>query len=598
MLNTDLQSRIDNYLLSADAEENRLIQEKIALANAGDEAALTDLRDSFGKDLDFGTGGLRGIMGIGSNRMNCINIAKATQGLAKYILSQKGSAGAVAIAYDSRQNSKLFAEEAASVVAGNGLKAYVFADVRPTPELSFAVRRLNATAGIVITASHNPKEYNGFKVSWDDGGQVLPPHDKAIIAEVRSVGSLADVKKTDFQKGVEEGSIVLLDETFDEEFLSAIDKVKLRSDLTQARGGELSIVYTPLHGTGIRVVPAALSRWGFTNVNIVHEQAEPDGTFPTTLSPNPEEEVALALALKLADEVKGDLIMATDPDADRLGIAVRHNGEMRLITGNQLCALMVWYICQTHKELNSFPERPMIVKSIVTTELVKAITKDYGVGLDNCLTGFKYVAELMRLYEMENPPRHFLMGCEESYGYLVGGHARDKDAVVAACVTAEMALWAKTQGKTLVDILEELYSRYGVHVESQISKTMAGLAGMESMQKLMDSLRTNPPDAIGGIPVATMTDLIDDTVWDFEGRMKVYGPGLASSNVLLFQLTDGSLVVARPSGTEPKIKFYFMVVDKENLPILAADVQSRIEGCRQKDARLREAILQIIDSRL
>lgn len=597
MIDAQLQSRIDNYLLSEDDATKKVIAEKISQANAGDEAAMTDLRDSFGRDLDFGTGGLRGIMGVGTNRMNRVNIAKATQGLAQYIVSQKGGDGSVAIAYDSRINSRAFAEEAASVIAGNGLKAYIFQDYRPTPELSFAVRYLKTTAGIVVTASHNPKEYNGYKVSWDDGGQVLPPHDKAIIKEVRSVGSIADVKRVDFETGVKNGSIILLGKDVDDAFIAALDEARLHPELTEKSGDQLSIVYTPLHGTGIRVVPDALARWGFKNIHVVKEQAEPDGNFPTTLSPNPEEKVALELALKLADETGSDIVMATDPDADRLGIAVRHKGEMRLITGNQLCALLVWYVCESYKEKNNFPANPMIVKSIVTTELITEITQDYGVGLDNCLTGFKYIAELMRKYETETPVRNFLMGCEESYGYLVGTHARDKDAVVAACSIAEFALWAKLKGKTLVDILEDLYCRYGVHVESQISKTMKGLAGMEAMQKLMDNLRGNPPTEFAGLKVLTMADISNDTVWDFEAKMKVHGPGLASSNVLLFHLEDGSLVVARPSGTEPKVKFYFMVVDRANLPISKADLPKRIDGCLTKDKKLQDALEGIIASR-
>jgi phosphoglucomutase len=597
-IHPDVLARVQSYMAGADDEITAEANELLSRAQSGDSAALSELNDSFGRELDFGTGGLRGIMGPGTNRMNRVVIAKATQGLAQYVASQVGDSGSVAIAYDSRNNSALFARTAAQVVAGNGLRAYLFAELRPTPELSFAVRHLGATAGIVVTASHNPKEYSGYKVSWSDGAQVLPPHDKAIIQQVRSVGSMEQVKIADFDEAVAEGRIVMLGEELDRAFLDAIQPARLRQELTNSRGGELKIVYTPLHGTGITIVPRALAEWGFTSVQIEPEQAKPDGNFPTTKSPNPEEAAALERAINLARETDGDIVLATDPDADRLGFAVRHDGEFQLISGNQGCALLTWYICETLKEQGRLPANAAIVKTIVTTELIRAITDDYGVHLGNCLTGFKHIADLMRQYEEPGPDglpqKQFLMGCEESYGYLVGSHARDKDAVVAACAFAEMALWAKTRGLTLVDLLHDLYRRYGVHVESQVSLARPGLKGMQEISDMMSRLRQESPTAIAGIPVEQVTDIESDTIYNPETGDVKAGPGLPKSNVILFSLEDGSTVVARPSGTEPKIKFYFMVVDKQSVSGSGAALSSDLEKCREKDKALQADWLKIV----
>lgn len=592
----ETQQRIDNYLAGADADTRTSVEKMITVANGGDPAAISELQEAFGRELDFGTGGLRGLMGEGTNRMNRIVVAKATQGLAQYVKSQRPK-GSVVIAYDSRNRSDEFAREAARVVAGNGLRAYLFKDLRPTPELSFAVRHLGATAGVVVTASHNPKEYSGYKVSWEDGAQVLPPHDKAIIQQVRAVQSLEQVQLADFDEAVSAGSIVLLGEELDTAYLEALQAVRLRGELTNSQGRELKIVYTPLHGTGIRVVPRALESWGFSNISIVPEQAEPNGDFPTTKSPNPEERVALELALKLAQKENADIVLATDPDSDRLGFAVCHEGDFQLVTGNQAGALLAWYICETLQSEGRLPDNAAMVTTIVTTSLIKAVTDSYGVELGLCLTGFKHIANLMRQYEQPGPDgrpsRTFLMGCEESYGYLVGTHCRDKDAVVAACVVAEMALWAKTRGLTIIDLLNQLYQKYGVHAESQVSRTMPGLSGMADMEALMERLRTSPPKDIAGIPVVTLTDIERDKQTDLTTGQTSAGPGLPESNVLLFHLQDGSTVVARPSGTEPKIKFYFMVVDRENLPISAEDLPARLQGCLAKEKQLQDAWLEI-----
>ncbi|MGI8908746.1 MAG: phospho-sugar mutase [Candidatus Sumerlaeaceae bacterium] len=597
MLKPEIAERVRAFAGGADAEGLReTIDALLAAMLAGGQAGADAIEDAFGRDLDFGTGGLRGIMGAGSNRMNSLTVARATQGLVNYILAQRGK-GAVCIAYDSRLRSSEFAREIARVVAANGLTAWLFSDVRPTPELSFAVRETKSTAGIVVTASHNPKEYNGYKVSWDDGGQVLPPHDRGIIDEVRKVDRADQIRSIDFDEAVRAGSIILMGDKLDKAYLAALDAVHRRKELTSKRGGELRIVYTPLHGTGIRIVPHALSRWGFSDVQIVEQQAEPDGNFPTTKSPNPEERAALELAINLARKHDADIVMATDPDADRIGIAVKHDGDFVLLTGNQVGALLAFYVCETLREQQRLPANGVVIKTIVTTELIAAIAREYDVGIENCLTGFKYIAQLMRGYEERgapgSPEKTFLMACEESYGYLVGTHARDKDAVVAACVIAEMALWAKSNGKSLVDLLHSQYRRHGVYLETQLSKTMPGLAGMKQIQSLMERLRSSPPVEIGGIAVAAMTDISADTRHEIKTAAQMAGPGLPKSNVLIFELEDGSLVVARPSGTEPKIKFYFMVVDRDGVPFSETELQKRIQNCQAKEQRLRASMEKV-----
>ena len=593
----EILERMTNFTAGADAETVRLVQEMRDAALAGNAVALAEAVEAFGRDLDFGTGGLRGLMGPGTNRMNCIMVARATQGLAQYVKSQV-EGGSIAIAFDSRNSSPEFARMAARVVAGNGLTAYLFEELRPTPVLSYAVRKLGATAGIVVTASHNPKEYSGYKVSWSDGAQVLPPHDRAIISQVRSVESMEQVKLADFDEAVKAGSIVLLGTTLDDDFLQALDVIRLRPEMDETSGGDLSIVFTPLHGTGITMVPPALARWGFSNVILEPQQSVPDGNFPTTKSPNPEEKEALHLALTLAEREQADIVLATDPDADRLGFAVRHQGDYQLITGNQGCALLAWYIGQTLTEQGRLPHNAAMVTTIVTTSLMQAVAEHFNIHIDLCLTGFKHIASVMREYEQpgaDGKPRYtYLYGCEESYGYLIGTHCRDKDAVGASCLVAEMTLWAKQNGMTLVDMLSDLYCRFGVHNDSQISKTMPGLAGMKEIADLMDRLRTRPPAEVEGIAVVSVTDIETDTRTDMATGQVQPGPGLPKSNVLIFKLADGSTVVARPSGTEPKIKYYFMVVDRENLPIAPADLPARVAQCNEKERRLHEAWLAIV----
>ncbi|MGC8741190.1 MAG: phospho-sugar mutase [Candidatus Sumerlaeaceae bacterium] len=600
MLDKEISVKVREFVKGADAETVRETVE--LLLDALEKGDVTAVADAFYQELDFGTGGLRGIMGAGTNRMNRVIVARATQGLVNYILKQCGLPAGVCIAYDSRHRSAEFAREAARVIAGNGLKAYLFEDVRPTPELSFAVRHFKAKAGIVITASHNPKEYNGYKVYWSDGAQVVPPHDRAIIEEVRNVTSMTQVKLADYEKAVQKDEIHIIGGTVDRLYLEALEAVRLRKELTFERGGELRIVYTPLHGTGIKLVPDALRRWGFFDLHMVEEQAEPNGDFPTTKSPNPEEKAAMELALALATRCNGDLVLATDPDADRLGIAVRHKGEYRLLTGNQLGSLLTWYICSTLKEQGALAPNGVVIKTIVSTKLVEAIAADFGVEVENCLTGFKYIGALIRQYEEsgspEQPSKRFLFGFEESYGYLAGTHARDKDSVVAACLTAELALWAKVNGLTLVDLLHDIYARYGVYLETQLSKTMPGMAGMQQINRLMQSLRSAPPTEVAGVKVIAMTDIDSDSRLELATGKRGRGPGLPRSNVLIFELANGSQIVARPSGTEPKIKFYFMLADREGAPFASReDVLPRVMAAEEKLRQYMADVEKIIAER-
>lgn len=594
LIDASLTARVREFAQWADVLELRQTVDLLADALEQDsDGARRTVEDAFARDLEFGTGGLRGIMGPGQGRINRVNIARATQGLANYILQAVGPGAGVVIAHDSRLRSDEFARVAACVLAGNGLVAYLFPELRPTPQLSFAVRYLKATAGIVVTASHNPQAYNGYKVSWNDGGQVLPPHDKGIITAVRAVSQPDQVQMADYEAALTAGSIRLLGSDLDEAFLSALDTYRPASI---PPGADLSIVFTPLHGTGITMVPAALKRWGFGQVQVVPEQAQPDGRFPTAPSPNPEDRAALDLAIKLAQKTGADLVIATDPDADRVGLAVSHKGEFVLLSGNQTAALLTEFVC---RKAPAGPARNMVVKTIVTTELVRLVAEAHGCVVEECLTGFKYIAALMRDYEASGGKQHFLYGCEESYGYLVGDHARDKDAVVAACVAAALAREAKAAGRTLVDELHDLYAKYGIHVESQVSKTLPGMDGLRQMGALMESLRTDPPRDLAGLPVATVTDLKNDILIHLGSGKSGPGPGLPSSDVLVIRLEDGSTVVARPSGTEPKIKFYFMVVDREGFPSTdSAFMESRLVACQKKDEALRQGFAKLVDERL
>ena len=510
-----------------------------------------ELIEAFYQDLEFGTGGLRGIIGIGSNRMNKYTVSIATQGLANYILQNANKPFKVVIAYDSRNMSKEFANISAEVLSANEIEVFLFSELRPTPLLSFAVRYLQATAGIVITASHNPKQYNGYKVYWSDGGQLVPPHDKGVIDEVKKVGEYSNVKKN-----INKSLIHIINDEIDNAYLNQLNNLQFLSEIVPKYQ---KIVYTPLHGTGVTLVPKALHSWGFDNLFLVEEQSILDGNFPTTKSPNPEEKAAMELAINKAKQIDADLILATDPDADRVGTGIKmSNNEYKLLNGNQIASLLTYYNLEMLKQLNSLPSNAFIVKTIVTTELMRKIADEYNVKTYDVLTGFKYIAELIRLKEGKEK---FICGGEESYGFLSADWVRDKDAIMTSCQIAELQEYAAMNGKTLMDILEMLYEKYGYFLEDQKSISMTGIEGMENMKKLMDNYRNNPPEMINNIPVVKILDYQISKAKNIKNN-SIDNIDLPKSNVLQFILEDDTKITIRPSGTEPKIKYYFAIVKK------------------------------------
>ena len=519
-----------------------------------DDKSYTELTDSFYRDLEFGTGGLRGIMGPGSNRVNKYTIGTATQGLANYLLKKyPGEKVKVAIAHDSRNNSDLFSRITAEVFSANGIYVYFFKALRPTPELSFAVRTLGCKSGVMLTASHNPKEYNGYKAYGADGGQFVAPDDKAVMDEVGAIKSIDEVK---FDRV--EANIELIGDEMDELYLDKITTLSVSPDAIK-RQNDLKIVFSPIHGTGITLVPAALERFGFTNVTIVEEQATPDGNFPTVIYPNPEEKEALTLALKKAEAIDADLVLATDPDADRVGIAVKNtDNEFILLNGNQTGSMLINYLLTAWEEKGKLTGKEYIVKTIVTSNLIEAIATAKNVKFYNTLTGFKYIGELMTAFEGKQT---FIGGGEESYGYLIGEFVRDKDAVVSSAFIAEMTAYYKDKGSSLFEALLDTYIQYGFYKEKLISITKKGKSGAEDIKAMMEKFRTNPPATLGGSKVTLLkdyekrvqTDLTTNTTSAIE---------LPKSDVLQFITADGSIISARPSGTEPKIKFYCSVNGK------------------------------------
>ncbi len=514
------------------------------------------LTEAFYKDLEFGTGGLRGIMGVGTNRMNKYTVGMATQGLANYLkkMFPDNKTISIAIATDSRNNNTFFANTTANVMSANGIKVFMFDELRPTPELSFAIRHLGCQAGVVITASHNPPEYNGYKAYWEDGGQLVAPHDKNVIEEVQKIKNIDDVK---FERN--EDLIEIIGEEVDRVYVEKIKGLSLSPEIIE-RHKDMKIVYTPIHGAGVKLVPGSLKAFGFENIYHVPEQDIPDGNFPTVKSPNPEEPAALAMALDKAREVDAALVMATDPDTDRVGIAVRNDkGDFVLLNGNQTATLLINYLLKKWKEKGKVTGNEYIVKTIVTSEILKDIADKNGIETYDTLTGFKYIAEIIRLLEGK---KQFIGGGEESYGYLVGDFVRDKDAVISCCMIAETAAWAADQGKTLYDLLPDIYVEFGFYKERLISIVRKGKAGAEEIQKMMEEYRANPPKQINGSDVVLIKDyLISKEIDKTTGEEKDIN--LPKSNVLQFFLKDGSKISVRPSGTEPKIKFYFSV--KENL---------------------------------
>lgn len=510
-----------------------------------------ELADAFYRNLEFGTGGLRGIMGIGTNRINKYTVGMATQGFANYLnQTYPGGVIRVAIAHDSRNNSRQFAEITANVMAANGIKVFLFDALRPTPELSFAIRHLGCQGGVVCTASHNPKEYNGYKAYWNDGGQLVPPHDKNVIKEVEKIASVDEVK---WNGG--EANITIIGKELDEAYIQMVKSLSVYPEVI-TRQHDLKIVYTPIHGTGITLVPEVLQRFGFANVNIVEEQAKPDGNFPTVVYPNPEESEAMSIGLKKAKELDADILLGTDPDADRVGIAIKDKqGNWVLMNGNQTAVLAFNYIIEARKAKGIAQSNDFVCKTVVTTDMIDRIAADSKVKCYNVLTGFKWIAELIKEKEASE---NYTVGGEESYGLMIGSQLRDKDAVSAVALLCEMAAYEKDKGRTLYEKLIDLYVQYGYYKEHLISITKKGMNGQKEIADMMDGYRSNPPSTINGSPVVQLLDyelrkgknLQTGEEWDIK---------LPKSNVLQFILADGSKISARPSGTEPKIKFYFSV---------------------------------------
>ncbi len=518
-----------------------------------------EIEDRFYRYLAFGTGGLRGVIGAGTNRMNIYTVRRATQGLANYILSQNGQEKGVAIARDSRNKSEDFAKEAALCLNANGIKTYLFDGIRPTPELSFAVREAGCIAGIVITASHNPREYNGYKVYWEDGAQITPPHDKNIMAEVERISSFAEVKTMDEEEAAEKGLYCMFSETMDDRYMEALKKQSVHPEMIKETADDIRIVYTPLHGTGNLPVRRVLRELGFTQVHVVKEQELPDGNFPTVPYPNPESLQAFSLALNLAKEVDADIVLATDPDADRLGVYCKDtkSGEYISFTGNMSGMLIAEYILSERTKNGTMPENPALVETIVTTDMAKAVAKAYDVALIEVLTGFKYIGEQIKLFE-ENQSYQYVFGLEESYGCLAGTYARDKDACVAVMMLCEAAAWYKRKNMTLWDAMLQMYEKYGYYQEGLETRTLKGIDGAKQIEKMMQDARKNPPGMLGGFKVLAVRDYKADQRTDLVTG-ETERTGLPVSNVLYYELSENAWCCIRPSGTEPKIKYYFGV---------------------------------------
>ena len=543
-----------------------------------------EIKERFYMDLEFGTAGLRGIIGAGTNRMNIYVVRRATQGLANYIAKVDKKSQGVAIAYDSRHMSPEFAQEAALCLAANGIKAYIFETLRPTPELSFAVRHLGCVAGINVTASHNPPEYNGYKVYWEDGAQITPPHDSGIMGEVKAISDWNTVKTMDKAEAEKAGLFEVIGKEVDDAYMAELKKQVIHMDAIQAEGKNLKIVYTPLHGTGNIPARRILKELGFENVYVVKEQELPDGDVPTVSYPNPEAAEAFELGLKLAKEVDADLVLATDPDADRLGVRVKDkNGEYHDLTGNMSGCLLANYEISQRKAVNgSLPEDGALIKTIVTTNLADAIAKGYGVKLIEVLTGFKFIGQQILGFE-KSGKGSYLFGFEESYGCLIGTYARDKDAIVATMALCEAAAYYKTQGKTLWDAMIEMYEQFGYYKDDIKAVTMKGIEGLQKIQDIMNSLRQNPPAEFAGHKVVAVRDYKADTIKNLETG-EVTPTGLPNSNVLYYELTNDAWVCVRPSGTEPKVKFYYGV---KGTSLADADEKSAVMG---------KAVLDMVDS--
>ncbi|PKL25608.1 MAG: phospho-sugar mutase [Spirochaetae bacterium HGW-Spirochaetae-3] len=545
----DILERARDYI--AKESDPAFKSEVEALIEADD---MKELEDRFYRDLEFGTGGLRGVIGGGYNRMNSYVVRRATQGMCDYLKANvTGKSLSACVAYDSRHYSDVFSLDTALIFAANGIKAYLFTSLRPTPELSYAIRRLGADTGVVVTASHNPPAYNGYKAYWNDGSQVTEPHDAGIIDRVNAVRLIKSMPK---DEAIAKGLLVMIDKDIDDAYVAMVKSKLFRPDLIKAMAKDVKVVYTPLHGTGAMPFERVMGELGLTVVT-VPEQREPDGDFPTVSYPNPEEAAALKMALELGAEVKADVVMATDPDADRLGIAVPDgSGAYTLISGNQLGALHADYILLSLKELGRMPKRPGLIKSVVTTELQSRIAKAYGAECFDCLTGFKWIADTMRGFERDGVD--FVYATEESYGYLVEDEVRDKDGISAAAMTAEMTMYWRSKGKSLLQRLDELFAEHGFHEERGVNKYFQGPTGMDVMRGIMDAYRENQPATLGGIAVERIRDIKTGKSWRIASPGAASSVDLPASDVIQWYLSDGTLVTVRPSGTEPKIKYYVL----------------------------------------
>lgn len=540
-----MENVMELYELWLEKCSDSTLKSELEAINGKDDEIL----DRFYKKMEFGTAGLRGVLGAGTNRMNIYTVNQATQGIADY-LNATFENPSVAIAYDSRINSKVFAKETAAVFAANGVKAFLYPALVPTPMLSFAVRELGCSSGVIITASHNPSQYNGYKCYDPEGYQMTDEAAALAYEYIQKVDMFEDVKKMDFDEGKAQGLIVMIDQSIYDEFFRLVHSKIINAETAKSSG--LKVIYTPLNGTGNKPVRRALKLLGIEDVLVVPEQELPDGNFPTCPYPNPEIRQAFECALKMAETEKADLLLATDPDCDRMGIAVRDGDAYKLMTGNEVGALFTEYVLSQHKEKGTMPADPVVIKSFVTTSLVDRIAENYGAKTANLLTGFKYIGEYITNLEREGKEDNFIIGMEESYGYLLGTHARDKDAVVASQLVVEMAAYYKTQGKTLIDVMNDIYSKYGIYLNRVDSFEFEGAAGMQKMAEIMDMLRNDPPAEVAGLKVLSTVDYKDTEK-----------TGLPSSNVLAWSLENGNKLVARPSGTEPKLKFYFTAVAKD-----------------------------------
>ena len=567
-----MENYLENYQrwLSSPMLTNEERKELQSIENDNDEIKIR-----FSSSLTFGTAGLRGTMKVGMNAMNIYTVAQATQGLANLIIKERREADGVVIAYDSRNNSELFARVSAEVLAASEIKTYIFDALRPTPELSFAIRELGCVAGINITASHNPKQYNGYKAYWEDGAQLPPEHANTVYAEICKTDIFTDVKRLDFDEGVSTGKITVIGREIDEKYLARVEEQLVNPNAVKAVADDLKIVYTPLHGTGHKLVPEILDRIGLKHLYRVEEQFVIDGNFPTVQKPNPEYKEVFTRGIAIADEVGSNLVIATDPDADRVGVMARtKDGDFRTITGNQMGALLLDYIITAYEETDTMPPMPYAVKSLVSTELATKICDAHNIEMFNVLTGFKFIGEVIKNHE-QSGKGSYIFGFEESYGYLKGTYARDKDAVVASMLICEMTAYYYAKGMTLYDALENLFAKYGFCKEFNVEIYMEGVDGPAKMSALLDGMRSETPNSLGGVSVATFGDYQEQTFLDVSSGEKC-PTGMPKSNMLCFKLENGDVIIVRPSGTEPKVKFYFLVIAENE-----AEADMRIAAYRK-----------------